>query len=180
VIDEKAATNASSKAGKVRGLRDRKRDFTFDQQFSIGFRSGEYAGRNRTHAPTASMASSMSSSLWIGLLAMNTILPRVRVGTSSSSTKNSTDAIKSDSADRRDVAPPIIRNLIEDPFAGFRSAVQPGKPKITAHFVNKDVFADIESVREFPELFAGLFVAFTGDEAFFYGAGAGPVSCGRS
>jgi hypothetical protein len=37
--------------------------FTFDQQFSIGLKSGEYGGRKMAHAPRASIASSISSAL---------------------------------------------------------------------------------------------------------------------
>ena len=85
-IDAKALTHASSKAGKVRGLRDRGQAFTLDQQFSLGFRSGEEVGRNRTYAPTASLASSISSSLWIELLSITTLSPRFRMGANHSST----------------------------------------------------------------------------------------------
>ena len=36
LIDAKASVNAASKSGKVRGLSERRRAFTFDQPFSIG------------------------------------------------------------------------------------------------------------------------------------------------
>jgi hypothetical protein len=41
VLEEKAAAKAASRSSKVRGLSERRRDFTLDQQFSIGLRSGE-------------------------------------------------------------------------------------------------------------------------------------------
>ena len=45
MIEEKAFTKASKSSSRVRGLRERKMPFTFDQQFSIGLKSGEYGGR---------------------------------------------------------------------------------------------------------------------------------------
>ena len=53
---------------------------------SIGFKSGEYGGRSRTLAPTASMASTTPLTLWLDRLSITTMSPAVNSRTRCCST----------------------------------------------------------------------------------------------
>jgi NAD(P)-dependent dehydrogenase (short-subunit alcohol dehydrogenase family) len=63
VMVASACAMASSSASRVRALAVRKRLFSFDQQRSIGARSGEYGGKYSTWAPACSMASRIPAAL---------------------------------------------------------------------------------------------------------------------
>jgi len=76
----RAAAMASRSASWVRALADLKNSFTFDHIFSIGFKSGEYGGRNRTSAPTEWIKSRASLSLCADRLSITTMSPGLSVG----------------------------------------------------------------------------------------------------
>ncbi len=67
-------------ASKLRAARFRKSAFNFAKAISIGFRSGEYGGRNSSQAPFALTSSSARGLLWKATLSRMTTLPFVIVG----------------------------------------------------------------------------------------------------
>ena len=174
-------------------MSERKRDFTFAQQCSIGFRSGEYVGRNRPGAHSFNRVLDVIEFMNGVVIHHHRIaafergheqlfdkeqhgLPINRSG----HTQAGADAIEPNRTDRGHVAATVPRHLIVDPLAGFCTAIVPGQPKITAHFVYKDEVFTIKSAREVTKLGASRFIAFTSDETFFSEGGSGPVSCGKS
>jgi hypothetical protein len=53
---------------------------SLEKACSIGLKSGEYGGRNRSRAPAASIASLAPRTLWAGRLSRMTMSPGARVG----------------------------------------------------------------------------------------------------
>lgn len=80
--ESKASASASSNASNVCALAVRRTVLTFDQQSSIGFKSGEYGGKNSSRAPTDSINCRMRGALCDDKLSISTISPRRKVGSS--------------------------------------------------------------------------------------------------
>lgn len=75
-----AAEIAFSSVSLVLALAALRNCLTLDHIFSIGFKSGEYGGRNRTLAPTVSMRSITACLLCDERLSMTTISPGLSAG----------------------------------------------------------------------------------------------------
>jgi hypothetical protein len=67
--------SASHKASKVLAAFFRSSALSLEKAISIGFRSGEYGGRNRSHAPRLRTRSAARSLLWKPTLSRMTMSP---------------------------------------------------------------------------------------------------------
>ena len=76
----RASPIASISPSIVRAVADRSHALSFENIRSIGFRSGLYAGRNRTSAPAAAISRAASAVLWQARLSMITMSPGRSVG----------------------------------------------------------------------------------------------------
>ena len=81
MMDAMASLHASSGTSRVRAARVRRIVFAWLQHNSIGERAGEEAGKERSVAGAASIASRLPATLWALRLSIITTLPGRRWGT---------------------------------------------------------------------------------------------------
>ncbi len=77
---------AAQTVATVRAAALRSRCLSLAKTCSIGFRSGEYFGRNRSLAPTERMSRRMILPLWLARWSMMTMSPGRKVGSRTFST----------------------------------------------------------------------------------------------
>src|SRR5665213_3377226 len=131
---------ASFKAACVRALAERRAALILLHIFSIGFRSGEYGGRNRTLAPACSIRPMVSRCLCGERLSATTTSPGLRVGINTALHKGSEDvrvggvlnrhagggSVQANRANHCGGAPMPGRGAVMDAFAARSAAPQPG------------------------------------------------------